>query len=681
MSYKNASPQLVLQGIDDRSTRQLPVVTEQLPMHLPLLFVFSPTGPTEPQISYGNLIDSTYGAAIKDYRSKYATHATPFLNTLNSAPNVMMLARLRPTGAKEATVRLWLDVLDTTVPLYERDPITGYYKRDTDGNLIATGDTTPGKIAKWVVTPVVGNIGEAMPIPGDQSTGAVQSVRYPFADIPASFFGDAGNLTGFRLWAPMTRGMDPLDDGLALEQKSYLYRLQFVTKADSRSSPIVKRTIGDAMYVQFALNPDAYDARTRRDLFADRVILNAYRNMDLGVSGVPTYGPVDQVYFYHDHIKTLSEAILATEAPLSDLPSDAPYLINLVSGKTFNGAPYHSLLLSGPLDGGVEFTDTATTYLQGGADGVMTPAEYERLVSEQLDNFGQLDVKYEDLARYPFSVFYDSGFDMDTKLKIPQLLGIRKDISVALSTQSASSRKNTQEEDSSIGAALRGVVRAYPESVVYGTSALRANIVSQAGDLIAGDWYKPVPLTIELASKRAMCMGAADGIMRARMAYDVPANNKVTLVKNLNHTWKSTAVRNKFWDAGLISAQYYDRRQQFFPSFHTAYSEDTSILKGDINMLIAVELQKVCFRVWRDLVGRGDLDNAQFITESNRLINLNVFNRFGNRVRIVPDTYYTADDVERGFSWNARINMGGNNNKTVGAMTVASYRLEDLINA
>jgi hypothetical protein len=680
MNYKNAAPDLVLQGIDDRSTRALPVVQEQLPMHLPLLFVFSPTGPTEPQITYGALLDSTYGAAIKDYRSKFTTHATPFLNVFNEAANVMMTARLEPEDSTTATVRLWLDVLPTTIPLYERD-VDGFYARDGAGALVPTGDTTPGHRFMWVATAIEGNIGEATTTPGSQTDGAVQSTRYPICDVPASFFGSAGDLTGLRFWAPTTRGLDPLDQDLAEEQGAYFYRMQIVKKPDAKSSPIVHRTINDAMYVQFALNPEAYDSKYRTDLFADRVIMKAYRNMDLGVTGVPTYGPVDQVYWYHENILALSTAVLANEAALSNLDSESPYLINILTGKTFNGAPYHSLIMQGPLDGGLEFSENATTYLTGGSDGTMNAATYEALVSTQLDNFGQLDVKYEDLARYPFSVFYDSGFDIETKLKIPRLMSIRKDISVCLATQSANSPFNTLDQDSSVGIALRGMVRSYPESTVHGTSALRANIVMQAGDLIVGDYFKPVPLTIELANKRARYMGAANGVMSSRTAYDKPENNKLTLVKNVRNTWKPVAVRNANWDNGLIWAQHYDRRQMFFPSIHTAYAEDTSILKSDINMLIAVELQKVCFRVWRDLVGRADLTNDQFIENSNRMINEFVVNRFDNRVVIVPDTFYTPADEQRGFSWNCRINMYGNNSKTVGAFTIVTYRLEDLVNA
>jgi len=95
-------------------------------------------------------------------------------------------------------------------------------------------------------------------------------------------------------------------------------------------------------------------------------------------------------------------------------------------------------------------------------------------------------------------------------------------------------------------------------------------------------------------------------------------------------------------------------------------------------MQIAVELEKVCQRVWRDLTGNSSLTNEQFIERSNRLIEQRTSGRFDQRVVIVPETYYTADDAVRGYSWSCNINMYANNMKTVGTFTVVARRREEL---
>ena len=108
------------------------------------------------------------------------------------------------------------------------------------------------------------------------------------------------------------------------------------------------------------------------------------------------------------------------------------------------------------------------------------------------------------------------------------------------------------------------------------------------------------------------------------------------------------------------------------------YDDDTSILNSMFNMLIAVELEKVAEITWRQLTGISGLTENQFITRSNRLIEEAVKGRFDNRVVIVPDTFVSEADSQRGFSWGCNIVMYGNNMKTVGSFTIVARRREDL---
>lgn len=681
---QNASPRLSLLGFEDVSGQTLPVVAEQLPVHLPLFFVFSSKGPTEPQLVSGATLTNTYGDDIINLRSKFATHVNPFVRAVNENANAMFIHRLKPADSKTASYRLWLDWVAATLPVYERDA-DGFYVRDVAGDLIDTGDTTSGYYGRWVVTEITsadGAIGAATPKAGAMTENSVQSQMYPICDLPASYFGKDGDNIGIRFWAPTTQGEDPTDEALALQQNAFIYRLQVMKRPDARSSANVWKTLSDANYVEFTLNPDSFNTRFDSELFADRVIQAAYRNMDLGVTGVPTYGPFGSVYFYHNNIATLSALVQARETLLNpDLPTadEGKYLINLFSAKNLNGAPYHSLALRGVLESGIELNETSTQYMTGGADGTITAASYETLVAEQLDNFGTLGTTYLDMARYPISAFYDSGFTLDVKKKIPKLLGARKDIHIALGTQDAALPLNSTAEDSAAAVALLAAARAYPESIVYGTNMCRAVIMGQAGYLTTNDWTRPVPATLELAIKRARYMGAGNGVFTGRNAYDVAPNNNVTYLKDLNNTWRSDTVRNSDWDVGLVSAMYGDRRTLFIPAFQTAYDDDTSVLNSDINMQIAVELNKVCFRVWRELVGNGKLTNAQFIQRSNELIVEYTKNRFDGRVVIVADTFYSRDDVTRGYSWHANIHMYANTLKTLGQSTIVTHRMSDLV--
>lgn len=152
------------------------------------------------------------------------------------------------------------------------------------------------------------------------------------------------------------------------------------------------------------------------------------------------------------------------------------------------------------------------------------------------------------------------------------------------------------------------------------------------------------------------------------------------MLRDLNCTFKGASVRNKDWDNGLIWAQSYSTRSFFIPAMQTVFDDDTSVLNSLLNVLIAVECQKVCFRTWRSLVGRTDLTKEQYIKRSNQLITENTAGRFDNRVQIVPDTYYTKQDEQRGYSNHATIHMYANNMPTSTSFTVEAHRMEDLNN-
>ncbi|MPN24462.1 hypothetical protein SDC9_171861 [bioreactor metagenome] len=175
-------------------------------------------------------------------------------------------------------------------------------------------------------------------------------------------------------------------------------------------------------------------------------------------------------------------------------------------------------------------------------------------------------------------------------------------------------------------------------------------------------------------------MGAGNGVWRPGLGFDVSPNNQITLFNSntVNATFKSAAVRNKDWDNNLVWAQRFDRASLFWPAVQTVYDDDTSVLNGPITMFAAVELTKVCFRVWAELTGRSDLTEEQLIERSdNRILALSN-GRFDNRFVIEPNTFFTDDDRQRGYSWQTRVNLYANNMRTVGTYTIVARRMSDL---
>lgn len=682
VTIKNASPQAYLLGIQDVSGRGEQVQPEVLPTHLPHVFIYAEKGPLEPVVGTGDALLRTFGSKLFDYRGPYANHQTVLLDHLNSEGNLTMVQRLQPEdAAPPATLAFSLDLLEETLPEYERNS-DGTLRLNSQGMPIATGNTIPGYRGKWVVHPmdVPGQLGQSNPSAGTMVNGqGEQSVLYPMFEFEVNDFGNRGNLLGIRLWAPNTRSSVPVDEDVVLDQLAYIYRLQFVERPDTKSSPKVIQSKFGEQFINFGLKEGVVNRRVDMDLFADDVVLQSYHDPDR--EDVPLFGPFGSMHVYYDNLDTVLGLVFGNEAPYGNFPidADARHMINLLSATDVNGNPYHTYQVLGPVDGGILFNEFSTHYAVGGSDGTMDFQSFDELVRHQMVNYGDLEINFLNSAVYPHSVFYDTGFSIDTKKAILTAIGRRKDVYAVLSTQDVSDRQNTIAEESSMAVALRAAARMYPESEIYGTPTCRAVVIGQSGYLANSKYKHLMPLTLEFAVKCARYMGAGNRIWDSERPLDLDPHNRVRLFRSdtVNCPFKPVTVRNRDWDNGLVWAQSYDRRSLFFPAYQTVYDDDTSVLNSAVNMIIAVELEKVADRAWRRLTGISSLTAEQFLDRSDRLIREMVENLFDGRVIVEPETYYTSMDEQRGYSWACKIHMYANNMKTVGVFTVVAHRRED----
>ena len=685
----NAAPMYILNGIQNNSGRRVDPEPEALPIHLAHVMFYAERGPSEALILTGGDARSIYGAKTFDYRDKYANHATALLQeALYKAGGVTMHQRLIPDDAKKSRVAVYLDLLEAVLPVYERNADGSYRKNAVTGELIDTGSTIPGYIGKWVVEAIPDNgvgaraIGAGTQRPGTQTDLVYgQSVQYPMFDLEVAHFGAYGDNVAFRLYAPTSKSGVPANAGLVGDLNAYVYRLQFLERANTLATPNVIRTRMDETFVEFGLKPGLFHEKTSRSYDADEVILPSYSERSPGVA--PVYSPFGKFHVYQESVDAIQALVYEREEPFMNLPAgvDGTYQVNLLSAQTIDGVPYSTFTLLGVLDDGAKFDESSVYYARGGADGTMSDATFNAAVANEFNNYGALENKFLDELKFPASFVYDSGFDVDTKEALFTVLGKRKDIIVVAATQDVSQPQNTPTTDSSMAVALNTAAHFYPESALYGTSVCRAIIVGQSGYLINSAYKKLVPMTFEVAYKLSRYASASSGIVNERWAPDVSPNNKLELITGVNGTWKSAAVRNKDWATGLVWAQTYDTSSNFIPALQTAYDDDTSVINSVLTVMIASELQKVAMRVWRDMVGRNDLTKDQFIKLSNKLIlEYGSATRFGNRVVIVPDTHFTVRDNQRGYSASAKINLYANNMTTVTSFTVVADRMEALNN-
>lgn len=682
----SAAPFANLLGIQDVSGRPPVIDAEVTPSHLPHVYLYAEKGPTLPQLVSGDSLTSLFGAKTLDTRSPYFNHQSVLANILQGAGNAIMLQRILPADAgPKSRLLLSLDIVaEPALPQWQRNA-DGSFKRDANGDKMQVtggGATAAGYLARWVVNDwdVEEGFGEVVSKVGSIiNSVSTQSTVYPILELEASWVGAYGNNLGLRLTAPTTNSGAPLNNSVAEAIKAYIYRAQLVSRLDAASSATTVETLQGEPFVEFALKTGAIDKTTDSELAIEEVLLQAYQA--IGTPGFPDqYGPFGSMKFYRDNYELVAAMIGALEAPKGLLPeltmdgdSDYLYHINPFTATTFEGVPYHTLTIQGPADGGVLFNDNTVVYAIGGSDGTMSDSLFDGLVRTELANYNYLDD-----AVYPQSVIYDTGFTLDTKYAMLTPIGKRKDMYVVLSTQDVLEPQNTASQEASIATGLKTAARNYPESEIYGTPVCRAIVIGSSGHLINSKYKGLLPLTIEFAQKCARYMSAGNGIWKSGLGFDVPPNNQITMFRDVNSTFKPAAQRNADWEIGLVWVQNFDRRSLFWPAVQTVYDDDSSVLNSAINMIVAVELEKVAQRTWRNLTGISNLTADQFIERSNRLITEQTEGRFDGRVRIIPETFYTSKDEQRGYSWSCKIHMYAPNMQTVGTYTIVAHRISDL---
>lgn len=681
--YINAAPQAVLLGVDDLSGRTVPYELRSLPIHLPYIPFYAAWGPEYPMLCTGTTANYTYGAESFDPRGRFVQHSWPLLDQMVKRTNTFLAHRYVPEdAAPPATLAYALDVLETDVQVYERNS-DGSFKYDDAGNKIPTGEKVPGYQFKWVIGPCEnGALGKGKRIPGsltDPNTNK-QSTIFPIFDWQTSFRGSQGNNRGIRFWAPTIESDNPVNSRVVEDQLAQLYRIQLVQRDSAASSPRVVKTLDGAEYVDVALREDVIDSEVGVEYGIRDNFLNEYRDDNTAGGNPRKWGPFDKLYVYESNLEDVLEMLYNAELLVNDGLAKGPggqHLINICDGIHFTGIPYIAIEPIGPLEGGTLLTQTATFFADGGTDGTMSKALFDEAVGNWCLEFG--DGEMMDDAKYPLSIIYDTGYNVATKFKLMSPQAARKDILTVLSTQDVALPQNDMRQESAMAVTLATQARMHPESEYYGTPNCRTSIVGHSGYLINSRYRKLVPMTIDLADKLALFAGKSTGMMDAEQMPDVNPNNIVTLLRDVNVTFRPARVRNKDWANGLIWVQSFDQDDAlFYPGLQSAYPDDTSVANSLLTTMIFAECEKVCNRVWRELTGRSDLTNNQFIQRSNEKIAEKTKDRFANRVVIVPETYYTAQDKARGFSWAAKIKVYANNMKTVGTFTIEAHRREEL---
>lgn len=444
-------PKAIPEGTQDLS-RGNPVLdqVDPMPSHLPLVFVLAEKGQEEPLLAdYARLVNE-FGAATFNESGPYFTHQTRLLNIMASNGNAVMIQRVKPLNAATARVRL---SVESRVIQSASGPKTQLIWH-TEISRYPSNMQGIGKASEITFT---------RPVNTTDPSVLSQSTLTPVMDFDVRTFGKHGNMSGFSL-EPVLEGMGSEEQHINMN--AFLYRMRFFTRNNLNVPASPRPSDLGNYYFEGTFSLDSIFPRLSRSAYLGEVIKFEWDQVEGGYQNCPFAEP----HIYADEIRALCERIaegytvphksgvgtvsVAGENTFdSQLPLtidsrfalgtgvDKALLLNIFTGVMFDGhTPYHTFVVekTGALTGEIIGANTIV-YASGGEDGLALlpdgkPNRLENMrilddyVQTYMNEFGSGQYKLLDMAKYPVSGVWDTGFSYNTKIAMLTATQRRKDI-------------------------------------------------------------------------------------------------------------------------------------------------------------------------------------------------------------------------------------------------------------
>lgn len=675
---RNGSPLNNKQGWQDNSVAELVRAAIGDPIHKPLVFTFAGRCVDNEAfpLSGDNLL-SLLGRDVTDYRSKYATFNTPFLNMFNTNGNEMMVQVLRPEDAKVAYQRLVLEYVKTEVPSYERN---------TDGSIKYAANGTP--IVKETVEGVQfvfriisvddttglfkdGKKGEGTLV----GTKGEKSTILPLWDIKGPFASADVNGFGMKLLTPTAKSSPAINPSYQQKVGGRVYTMQWYETLNGVSSPVIWKTLTGQNTINFSFKPDAYYEPMRTELDFEQVIPAAYRKPIPDFGGLPDYGPFEEFYLYRAN---LEEALTVAQAAIKTGSPTDKYLVDIFNGLDLNGNPYDGLVVNpASVAGKAVFSPQNVHFLQGGSDGTLNNDKFDELVRRELTLFpdGGM-VRYDNELKYSLGVLWDSGFSFDTKEAMCNFIGRSRNTFLGLCTHVYNEGRNDLQTEESAKIALIEMITAVPESDRFGTPAARGVIMGQTGFIRNSSYKEAVPLIYSLANFFSKYAGAKEGALKSAYRFNRGSKTVIEDVYDVSHPWKGNEVYASDWDVSLIAARSFDYYRVHIPAVQSIYSEKRSVLTNALFNFLCTYAYRVSDRVWADTTGEDRMTREELSKDIENNFIARIANKLDGAATFTPDAYFTAEDVSNGNSVTLDLRGEGQGLTTQFNTTIRVYRAE-----
>lgn len=611
-------------------------------LHNPVFIITAPKGDINLPNYCANysVAKSIYGADAFDPTSKYFQHQTLFA-MIAAQYQPVTLIRVADGTVDYAGLVLTATVTQTNITQYQTDAL-GDQVRDASGNLVplrkpdGSDVVETGVSIKWAMRALA---------EGETYT-SIQTVvnengskTYPVIATRGTSPGTAISLQGFKLYYSSES-----DTSLMNRLNSCLFRFAPMVLSDGVTSTASQVTdIYGTPYNDISLKAVAVDPSTNLNSSMSAIVTNNYVDDD----GVSDFGY--DINVYSDNVAAIGNQVVAVS---SELVGTSPYLINIVSGVDQSGNPYKHLTID-PASSSV-VNQNVILYNQGGSDGDVSAAAFEKLVSAFVT--GNDNVEMQDYFRYPMTHFYDSGFTTDTKYDFAGLLSLRDDIAIDFASQDISLPDYTQNQDQSAGEAIRAHALLYPESTLYGTECARAAVYLQTGILATPQGSVNRAVTVlDRMIKRCMydCGTYQTGTPKGR------PNSEITTFKSLSYSSATDTVYQLNWTSGLNRARYCTRTKMFYPDLRTVYPDETGILSDDVFKDQLIYIKRIVRAQWTIYAG-VNTERSKLHDIISKSIKDAIDYAFNNTLTVTVSVDETLADQARGFSSTVTVSVLGN---------------------
>lgn len=686
----NGAPMHISKGFDVVKQPTVAPESPATPIHYPFIFGFAERGELKPQ-KVTNNINALFGNGTTNTRSKFFTHQNTLATLLSNNANQYYFKRLVSSNARQGVSVMYCGISRTEVS----DTLTDDIVREGDAVGQVSGSTVSRKLVMWkrksldisgkTVSEALAELKNKALVESVQVGGVPVEFDFyaVFADVRSH--GSWGSLAGYTIETPDVNSATPLDTKAALATGGRLHNISFWERASATTSPAVKPTLQNQQSAKFCLKPDAFDETYKADMTFPTMLGKSYTQFDPNKPNYPTYAPYSEFIYYEGNYATIVSKLQSLENTIFD-DGLGEYFISPFTCRDMYGSDYYKFRLVATS----ELTDIENhrwgalnvVYTKDGADGDTSDVKFDELVASYVGNFGN---EYNLLSRelYPYSVFYDTGFTSDTKAVFSDLTRLRRDVAIGWGTHihgEASIPDPLQEQ--SIARFIKAQAELVPESTYFGTAFCRGWLMVGSGMYTPADVPFRVSSVLHSADLLSRYAGSGQGILKPGADFSTYPGNRVEVLNELSNIYRSDEQRVEEWDLGMNSIIPYDEISFHTPGLYTLYGDDTSPIKSVINMFIAICAEKASRKVWHKFAGVDNLPKSVLRDEITKDVRNEMENRFDGRIsQMVVRTYFTEEDIARGFSWSTKITLKLAMPHGVGVFDVQVDRLEEDIQA